>query len=58
MKNDYYDFYGGEETGEEEEFRDREKGTHVLTELISLIRSALNILELVYDHYNKKGKEK
>lgn len=58
MKNDYYDFYGGEEMGEEEGSGDREKGTHVLTELISLIRSALNILELVYDHYNKKGKEK
>lgn len=56
MEDDYYGFYEDGETGHSHQARD-EKEPHVLTELIALIRSALNILEVIYSHYNKKRKE-
>lgn len=58
--NNFYDFeedyadYSEYETMQNHLMReDREEQKHVLTELISLLRSALNILELIYRHYNK-----
>ena len=56
--NNFYDFeedYGAYEDYEtmQNHLVREEKDKHVLTELITLLRSALNILELIYRHYNK-----
>ena len=53
--NGFHDFYGDE--GMERESYTDSGDRHVLKEVITLVRSAVNILELVYNYYNKKKKE-